>query len=329
MGSISTWEDLTTRSLAQFFPPGRTAKLRNDILMFQQHQVNLFLKDRLILRTYFKKSLIMALLKDLALYDNEGWNDPRDFKKPVKAIYLPHDVPNAFDRRLIELENQVQHLMEAYLAPNPPVQVNKIASSCEIYSGPRDTQYCIENPKQAFVDYASSRIDKAGGKWFTFKPKQNNLGDTYNPSWKSHQKLRGLQAFDTLVYSGSIVNLIPLYLFKKHKIGLLEETEDVLGLADGTKSYPVGIVRNVEVHVGKLKFLEDFYVIDMKKDPTCPLLIGRGFLATASTVIDCKKAKIAVGESITMLIFRVKEIDFGVENVPYWTIRGKQESYTP
>ncbi|GKC40124.1 zinc finger, CCHC-type containing protein [Tanacetum coccineum] len=36
-GSISTWDDLTTRFLAQFFPPGRTAKLRNDILMFQQH----------------------------------------------------------------------------------------------------------------------------------------------------------------------------------------------------------------------------------------------------------------------------------------------------
>ncbi|GJZ22432.1 retrotransposon ORF1, partial [Tanacetum coccineum] len=37
-GSISIWEDLTTRFLAQFFLLGRTAKLRNDILMFQQHQ---------------------------------------------------------------------------------------------------------------------------------------------------------------------------------------------------------------------------------------------------------------------------------------------------
>ncbi|GJW89450.1 zinc finger, CCHC-type containing protein [Tanacetum coccineum] len=37
-GSISTWEDLITRFLAQFFPPKRTANLRNDILMFQQHQ---------------------------------------------------------------------------------------------------------------------------------------------------------------------------------------------------------------------------------------------------------------------------------------------------
>ncbi|GKA15092.1 MAK10-like protein [Tanacetum coccineum] len=36
-GTITTWEDLTTRFLPQFFLPGKTAKLRNDILMFQQH----------------------------------------------------------------------------------------------------------------------------------------------------------------------------------------------------------------------------------------------------------------------------------------------------
>ncbi|GJZ74767.1 hypothetical protein Tco_0639232 [Tanacetum coccineum] len=51
----------------------------------------------------------------------------------------------------------------------------------------------MENPEQAFVDYASSRTDEAGGKWYTFKPEQNNLGDTYNPSWKSHPNLRWRQ----------------------------------------------------------------------------------------------------------------------------------------
>ncbi|GJV45171.1 hypothetical protein Tco_1429707 [Tanacetum coccineum] len=59
-------------------------------------------------------------LQDLALYDNESWNDPRDFAKPVKAITLPQDVPSTSDRRLIELENQVQCLMEAHLAPIQP-----------------------------------------------------------------------------------------------------------------------------------------------------------------------------------------------------------------
>ncbi|GJU48383.1 MAK10-like protein [Tanacetum coccineum] len=101
------------------------------------------------------------------------------------------------------------------------------------------------------------------------------------------------------------------------KIRLLKETKNVFELADGTKSYPVGIVRNVEVHIGKLKLLKDMYVIDMEKDLMCPVLVGRGFLATASAIMDCRKAKIAVGEGITRLIFRVKEIDLGVEDVPY------------
>ncbi|GJT77124.1 retrovirus-related pol polyprotein from transposon TNT 1-94 [Tanacetum coccineum] len=82
--------------------------------------------------------------------------------------------------------------------------------------------------------------------------------------------------FNTLADLGSCVNIIPLYLFKKLNIGLLEETDHIFGLADGTKSYPVGIVKDVEVHIGKLKLLNDFYVLDMKKDPETPLLVGRG-----------------------------------------------------
>ncbi|GJX20350.1 MAK10-like protein [Tanacetum coccineum] len=67
----------------------------------------------------------------------------------------------------------------------------------------------------------------------------------------------------------------------------------------GTKSYPVRIVKDVEVHIGRIKLLNDFYVIDIKKDPETPLRVGRGFLATANALIDCRKAKIAVGEGIT------------------------------
>ncbi|GJX56350.1 hypothetical protein Tco_0286247 [Tanacetum coccineum] len=134
-----------------------------------------------------------ALLEDLALYDNKSWNDPRDFAKPVKAIALPQDVPSTSYRHLIELEDQVQRLMEAHLAPTQPTQVNKVTILCEICIGPHDTQYCMEDPEQAFVEYASSRTDEAGGKWYTFKSEQNNLGNTYNPSWRSHPNLRWRQ----------------------------------------------------------------------------------------------------------------------------------------
>ncbi|GJZ07920.1 MAK10-like protein [Tanacetum coccineum] len=88
-------------------------------------------------------------------------------------------------------------------------------------------------------------------------------------------RLRDSKPFDTLANLGSCINIIPLYLFKKLNIGLLEEIDHIFGLADGTKSYLVGIVKDVEVHIGKLKLLNDFYVIDMKKDPKTPLLVGR------------------------------------------------------
>ncbi|GKC23080.1 MAK10-like protein [Tanacetum coccineum] len=199
-GSITTWEDLTTRFLAQFFPPGRTAKLRNDILMFHQHHGESLseawtrFKDLLQKVPHHGIDLWLqlrdlnakeswALLEDLALYDNESWNDPRDFAKPVKAIALPQDVPSTSDRRLIELENQVQRLMEAYLAPTQPTQVNRITTSCEICSGPHDTQYCMENPEQAFVDYASSRANEMGGKRVTPNYGPRNFNDAAN-TWK-------------------------------------------------------------------------------------------------------------------------------------------------
>ncbi|GJT76665.1 hypothetical protein Tco_1043390 [Tanacetum coccineum] len=51
----------------------------------------------------------------------------------------------------------------------------------------------MEDLEQAIVEYASSRTDEAGGKWYTFKPEQNNLGDTYNPSLRSHPNLRWRQ----------------------------------------------------------------------------------------------------------------------------------------
>ncbi|GJX00655.1 zinc finger, CCHC-type containing protein [Tanacetum coccineum] len=126
-GSITTWEDLTTRFLSQFFSPGRTAKLRNDILVFQQHHgeslseawtrfkdllqkvphngIDLWLKVQIFynhVNLVTKRTIDQsdggkirdrntkeswALLEDLTLYDNESWNDPRDLAKPVKEIF--------------------------------------------------------------------------------------------------------------------------------------------------------------------------------------------------------------------------------------------------
>ncbi|GJZ48994.1 hypothetical protein Tco_0603184 [Tanacetum coccineum] len=83
------------------------------------------------------------------------------------------DVPSTSDRRLIELKNQVQCLMEDHLALTQPTQVNKITTPCEICSGPHDTQYCMKDPEQAFVEYASSHTDEVGA------PQPQALGTTF------------------------------------------------------------------------------------------------------------------------------------------------------
>ncbi|GJX44217.1 zinc finger, CCHC-type containing protein [Tanacetum coccineum] len=59
-GSISTWEDLTTRFLAQFFPPGRTKKLHEGpfdykdpnierLLGFMEHKVDMLMNNAISL----------------------------------------------------------------------------------------------------------------------------------------------------------------------------------------------------------------------------------------------------------------------------------------
>ncbi|GJX12358.1 hypothetical protein Tco_0204116 [Tanacetum coccineum] len=181
-----------------------------------------------------------AIIEDLILYDNESWNDLRDLAKSVKVISLPFDVPSISDQRLIELENQVQCLMEAQISPKPSVQVNNITSSYEICSDPHNTQYCMENPEQAFVDYASSCTDEEGRKWFTIKPEKDTLG--------------------------------------------------------------------------RLKLLVDFYVLDKERGPMCLLLLGRGFLATTSVVIDCKKSKISLGKGYARTDFIGSQCPSYLEN---------------
>nr|GEV33333.1 hypothetical protein [Tanacetum cinerariifolium] len=426
-------------NVVQLLTPSGLQNSKMTSLCFNNIKESLFLKHGLVSKTYYKKSLIMASIfssksKSFLAIESRHKMKHRsisrwDFAKLVKAISLPQDVPSTSDRRLIELKNQVQRLMKAHLAAKQHVQVNKITSSCEIYSGPHDTQFFIKNLEPTFVEYVSSHTNKVGGKWYTFKHVQNNLGDTYNPSWKSHPNLSKMTnkidivskaitdritgallsdavknpklnvKYTSLVlstrsyptrdpqcssHSPNSVNVsktcfketnhsqkdrlqmvteirtrqtkepqqtlkdefkdlhlnfpvleviahAPMYnaILDKYVENLELRKNGSAFIQDGTKSYPVGIVRDVEVYIERQKLLNDFYIIDMKKDLETPLLVGRGFIATAIAVIDCRKAKIAIGEEINRSVFRVKGIKLGEEEAPYWTKLGKKESYRP
>ncbi|GJZ73458.1 hypothetical protein Tco_0637604 [Tanacetum coccineum] len=63
-------------------------------------------------------------------------------------------------------------------------------------------------------------------------------------------RLGDLKPFDTLADLGSCVSIIPLYLFKKLNIILLEETDHIFGLADGYQNLSVRIKAKIAVGEG-------------------------------------------------------------------------------
>ncbi|GJZ65015.1 hypothetical protein Tco_0621711 [Tanacetum coccineum] len=179
--------------LAQFLSTKKDCKTSaTDILMSPKH-----IKENLSQKAWIISS------KDLLLKKSSSAIDFGSKSKSFMTMSLPpQDEPLTnrpmmsqvnLHRRLIEIENQMSNLDGSSFASDAITSSEQNHFSCEICSGPYDTQYCMKNPKQAFVEYASSHIDEAGGKWYTFKPEQNNLGDTYNPSWKSHPNLRWRQ----------------------------------------------------------------------------------------------------------------------------------------
>ncbi|GJS90442.1 zinc finger, CCHC-type containing protein [Tanacetum coccineum] len=130
----------------------RTAKLRNDILMFQQHQgeslseawtrfkdllqkiphhgIDRWLQNQIFydhVSFHLKCEIDRAvggklrdknadesweIIENLDLYDHEGWNDSSDSVKPVKAISTPQSTPTTPDRRLLKLEDQINFLLK-------------------------------------------------------------------------------------------------------------------------------------------------------------------------------------------------------------------------
>ncbi|GKC80858.1 hypothetical protein Tco_1131632 [Tanacetum coccineum] len=109
--------------------------------------------------------------------------------------------------------------MEAHLAPTQPTQVNKVTTSCEICSGPHDTQYCMEDPEQAFVEYASSRTDEPGGLVSNFMASQDARLSKFEADFKQQQS-EMTNMIDTVLkaITDQIARTLPSDMVKNSKL---------------------------------------------------------------------------------------------------------------
>ncbi|XP_057996598.1 uncharacterized protein LOC131175918 [Hevea brasiliensis] len=102
----------------------------------------------------------------------------------------------------------------------------------------------------------------------------------------------------TLCDLGASVSLMPLSICEKLKVGDLKPTTISLPLADKSIKYPVGILENVQLKVGKFFIPVDFVVLEMEEDIHISIMLGRPFLPTAGPIIDVKNDRLTlkVGE---------------------------------
>src|SRR4051812_46326214 len=79
-----------------------------------------------------------------------------------------------------------------------------------------------------------------------------------------------------------------------HEIGPceLEDIDVVIHLANREQVFPIGIVRDVDVLCGKIKYPADFLVLGKEAIKTYPIIFGRPFLNTCGAIIDCMKEKV-------------------------------------
>ena len=98
---------------------------------------------------------------------------------------------------------------------------------------------------------------------------------------------------------GASASAIPYDLYKEimHDIAPaeLEDIDVTIKLANRDTISPIGIVRDVEVLCGKIKYPTDFLVLGSPQDNFCPIIFGRPFLNTVNAKIDCKKNVVTVG----------------------------------
>ena len=107
---------------------------------------------------------------------------------------------------------------------------------------------------------------------------------------------------------GASINVMPLSIYKTLALGELKKDGCVIQLADRSKTYPLGLVEDVLVQVGKFVYPTDFYVLDIpESDDPLPIFLGRPFMCTSKTKIDVHAGVFNMEFDGEVIIFKLSE----------------------
>ncbi|WZY89274.1 hypothetical protein YC2023_046009 [Brassica napus] len=113
---------------------------------------------------------------------------------------------------------------------------------------------------------------------------------------------------------GASVSLMPLSVAKKLGFTQYKKCRLSLVLADRSVKYPVGILEDLPVKIGRYEIPTDFVVLEMGEEAQDPLILGRPFLATAGAIVNVKEGTI--------------DLHLGKENILHFDIKRKMRKPT-
>ncbi|GJZ18833.1 hypothetical protein Tco_0555423 [Tanacetum coccineum] len=339
-GSIKTWEDLKTKFLNKYCPPGRTAKKIEEINNFQQEP------DETLYQAWERfKELLMKCPQH---YLTEMQETAADAKLPSKKWH--NTLKNGIMEHLEEEERGFGSLPNS-TETNLRDQVKSISTTFEADSNSicriGSTQYAVSTgqsrtllykPRQMAVpfpgrlgDYYCEEEGNYGLKFTkvygaslinnTIPRKEKDPGSFTLPCF-----INDFCFDNALVDLGVSVSVMPLSAYLNLGLSELAHTRLTVELADRTVKYPKEIAENVLVGIGKFTFPIDFIVLDMPKDIKVPLILERPFLSTARAKIDVYKRKITLRVGEEKIIFKsVKPTSSIIKRVYILSLRERME----
>ncbi|XP_062093623.1 uncharacterized protein LOC133799641 [Humulus lupulus] len=129
----------------------------------------------------------------------------------------------------------------------------------------------ILSKKMKLGDYETVALTKECSAILQKKlpPKLKYLGSFNIPCF-----IGGLVVTKALCNLGVSVNLMPLSIFHKLKLGEARSTTVSLQMADRLVKHPHGVIENVLVKVDKFNlFPADFIFLDMEEDENIPIIL--------------------------------------------------------
>ncbi|KAK1605393.1 hypothetical protein QYE76_029066 [Lolium multiflorum] len=266
----------------------------------------------------FKRDLL-----DRIQENTEGWENDKDRESVVANLYKAfashYELPKKnFDKyhepykdkidssvnKCVVVETVDNVIPEAYIEKTPfPAKMKEysVISSAVNKSEkkPKEPEEQIKiEPAVAIVkDLVTENVEDGH---IIFYEDASNIVSHPNKSKQVSVPMLSVRIGDHCYYGlcdiGASVSAIPYELYTEimHEIGSceLEDIDVVIHLANRETISPIGIVRDVEVLCGKIKYPADFLVLGSAASDHCPIIFGRPFLNTCGAIIDCKKEKI-------------------------------------